>query len=311
MKQQGRVYTTIVGIFLIIAIVILAAAFQGSGYIGVGTVAQQILKNQTTAVRSAAVNNVGQSAHWLEYCTTNVTAIDIRLEGSFDGTTWVPITDDSRAFNNSGCNTIEAGGYYSQVTANLIAISGSSASVSAFYYGAISPITAAGSGVISPRSAKTLKGIEANSFSLGAAYSGSQTLTNPGSTVSLLSLFNNTSGAGTKTAYLGTLVISCSVACNFSVSNTTNSGTGCTAITGNPMNGSSTLVSALTISGGGCSVQPTTVISVLQQVTLAANTPFVVDLSGITIPPLGQGIMIRNNSGFTGTISATQFWYEQ
>ncbi|MCU1284486.1 MAG: hypothetical protein JWO13_836 [Acidobacteriales bacterium] len=102
--------------------------------------------NQATAAPTLAFRNISQSSHWLTYCpNANTTALAIELEASQDNTTWYAITAQG-VIPGPGCTTLQAGGYYPYVRANLISISGASAAVSAYYGASIFPIAAGGVG---------------------------------------------------------------------------------------------------------------------------------------------------------------------
>lgn len=88
---------------------------------------------------SLTFRNVGQSSHWLTYCTSSSSAIQIALEASEDNNTWFQISDLGTA---TGCNVLSAGGYFQYVRAHVYALSGGS--VSAFYTASSFPIAANG-----------------------------------------------------------------------------------------------------------------------------------------------------------------------
>lgn len=88
------------------------------------------------------LRNVGQASHWLQYCTTaTVTAIQIELEASFDGSNWFQISDLG---TQTGCAVLEASGYWPDVRANLLSISGNPVSVTAYYSASPYPVTDGG-----------------------------------------------------------------------------------------------------------------------------------------------------------------------
>ncbi len=303
----------------VLLVVFVASGWQGAGYIGVGSVAQQVLTNQTSPTTTSPVRNVGQSAHWLEYCTGTLTGIDIRLEASFDATTWFPITDDSRVFNSVAgkCTVLEAGGYYPNVRVNLLAISGGGAGVSAFYYGAISPITGSGAGVTALRSIKNVSTLEANSMTLFSTFTSSASVTNPAINATILALFNAAGAATAKSTYLGKATLSCSAACNVAIFTISDSGTGCATVTPANLNGlastfgvSAATTGVFTAPCGGAN--PTAVTALFKEIDLAANQPFTIDLAGVIDPPLTQGIVIKAGAALgAGNMTAAVSWYEQ
>lgn len=88
------------------------------------------------------LRNVGQASHWLQYCTSSgVTAIQIELEASFDGSNWFQISDLG---TQTGCAVLEASGYWPDVRANLLSLSGNPVSVTAYYSASPYPVTDGG-----------------------------------------------------------------------------------------------------------------------------------------------------------------------
>jgi hypothetical protein len=118
--------------FLLCAAVVPARA-QFVGYTSPQTVYATPL-SAVSAPTTAVVSNLGQNMHYLTYTTTgSITVLDIRLEGSRDGTTFFPISDDATdvppAFGQ-----VFAIGSYPVVRVNLAAFSGSG-SITATYSG--------------------------------------------------------------------------------------------------------------------------------------------------------------------------------
>jgi hypothetical protein len=75
-----------------------------------------------TAGNPCGINNLGLNVHFLTYTCNgcggnNLTALDIRLEGSIDGVTFVPISDDATDMSQG---EVYACGFYPIVRANLV-----------------------------------------------------------------------------------------------------------------------------------------------------------------------------------------------
>lgn len=106
---------------------------QFIGYTSPQTVAANPLVARTTPVR-VNVPNIGQNMHYLNWTTLGtITALDLRLEGSNDGTNWFPISDDSTDLT-SAFGSVYATGYFAVVSVNLINITGGG-SITASYSG--------------------------------------------------------------------------------------------------------------------------------------------------------------------------------
>lgn len=76
----------------------------------------------TTSQTSAIIQNLGQTIHFLNYSVAgSATLIQIRLEGSYDNSTFFPISDDA---TDLGQGQILAIGYYPYVRANLLQCGG-------------------------------------------------------------------------------------------------------------------------------------------------------------------------------------------
>lgn len=83
------------------------------------------------AAQSDVLRNVDQSSHIVWVCPQGATALRARLEGSFDDVNWFPISGTAAAVG--GCSTLSAGGYYPNVALDIGTLSGTGASVSAYY----------------------------------------------------------------------------------------------------------------------------------------------------------------------------------
>lgn len=117
----------------------LVAAFafpsraQFLGYTSPQTVTQTAFSSATTPT-IFKVQNLGQNMHFLSYTTTGtVTILDVRLEGSNDGITFFPISDDAIDITTTS-GILTAIGYFAVVQVNLAAITGGG-SISAIYSG--------------------------------------------------------------------------------------------------------------------------------------------------------------------------------
>lgn len=105
-------------VLITIAVVVLTA--QNAGNTGTATTAQiAFTANSSASATSAIFRNVGQSAHYLAYCTTTGGAgqENIFLEESFDAVTWITIGSASPQGNT--CGILQAGGYYQNVRARI------------------------------------------------------------------------------------------------------------------------------------------------------------------------------------------------
>ncbi|MFL6311646.1 MAG: hypothetical protein ACJ71W_06030 [Terriglobales bacterium] len=114
---------------------------QGGQMTGI-TWSGQVMTAKTTTGPTSKFPNYGFSSHWLTYCTTNATSLNIELEGSDDGATWNQISEQGAT--STGCGIIETGGYYPLVRANILALTGTGATVNAWYHGSVFAIPAGG-----------------------------------------------------------------------------------------------------------------------------------------------------------------------
>ncbi len=112
------------------------ASAQFIGYTSPQSAQQKVFSGQTTAqttpvatVSCTPVNgtpcgipNIGQTVHFLTYTVAgSATAIQIRLEGSSDGSIWSPISDDATDLTQG---EVVAVGYYPALRANLVTCAG-------------------------------------------------------------------------------------------------------------------------------------------------------------------------------------------
>jgi len=152
----------------ILAALALPSLGQNLGSVTLGTAQAQVFSGQTTAAVTpnsnpalqctptngspCAIPNNGQSVHTLVYSGGSCTSLDMRLEASYDGSTFFNISSD--ALDNSanavsglaGFGGVTAVGYYPVIRANLVkAVGCGGAGVNAFYSGtaATTPTTSA------------------------------------------------------------------------------------------------------------------------------------------------------------------------
>lgn len=151
--------------FFVVFLLALATGAQRAraqfiGYTSPQSAQQKVFSAQTTAqttpvatVSCTPVNgtpcgipNIGQTVHFLTYTVAgSATTIQIRLEGSFDGSTWIPISDDATDLTKG---EVVGVGYYPAVRANLVTCTGcgGAVTVTANYSGvSASPSTPSGS----------------------------------------------------------------------------------------------------------------------------------------------------------------------
>jgi hypothetical protein len=139
------------------AICALRCEAQFIGYVSSQSVAQQVFTAQAANGSSVTVTNLGQSAHFLSYCTTGFSGT-VSLQASPDGTFATPITIASAAYGqnsttDTACHVLQAGGYFQTIRATVSNyISGS---VNAWYTAiaapiAFAPVALASNGPTSP-----------------------------------------------------------------------------------------------------------------------------------------------------------------
>lgn len=117
------------------------AAAQFGGNVGTVTLAEPVTFAAVPGP-SNIFRNIGQAAHWFEYCTASgTTAIQIALEGSYDASTWFQISFLATA---TGCNVIETGGYYPNVRADIYSLTGTTTAPTAWYSASTSPLPSGG-----------------------------------------------------------------------------------------------------------------------------------------------------------------------
>lgn len=170
------------------------AAVGQAGYFGVGTFSQKIFTN-SNAPAIVAITNIGQSSHWLTFCVANGTysVLGIQLEGSYDGSNWFPIADPSSAL--SGCQVLEASGYFPQLRAdfiNSIPASGTP-TVTAWYSATQTAISSSGIGRTG-KSSVPVTSVPDFTFSNTNLKSTPQTLSTSAASIYEISVFNPNAG---------------------------------------------------------------------------------------------------------------------
>lgn len=124
---------TIKAFILAIAAAMLAvpASAQFIGYVSPQGVTAEPFNNVTTAQTSAPIIDAGQTIHFLNYIVNTASAVQIHLEGSFDGVTYSTISDDATSRPKG---QVLAVGYYPYIRANLV-VCVSCTNFTAFYAG--------------------------------------------------------------------------------------------------------------------------------------------------------------------------------
>lgn len=124
---------TIKAFILVIIAAALAVPASGQfiGYVSPQGVVANPFTNVTTAQTSSPIIDVGQTVHFLNYNVTSAAAVQIHLEGSFDGVNYSTISDDATSRPKGQVLAI---GYYPFVRANLV-VCVSCTGFNAFYSG--------------------------------------------------------------------------------------------------------------------------------------------------------------------------------
>jgi hypothetical protein len=161
----------------------------------------------------------------------------------------------------------------------------------------------------SPNTITSIVPVQSISDGLSQGFFTSFTATNPATGGNIL----NVGGLNlSKTIYLDSITLACSVACIINVataaSTTCTTGGGAVPIInlklGNATNPTATDTSSCTTGPAG--------LSTFVIVPLGANTPYTFDARGIIIPAFTtQSITIINNTAITGTLLAAFKWYEK
>jgi hypothetical protein len=299
----------------LITILPIASFAQNNGQSGTQTVAQSLIPATATGpityvnrqgVTGSILPNVGQAAHWLKYCVTNVTGIQIQLEESDDGTTnWLPISEIGTS--TSGCSILEAGGYFQNVRANILKLTGGGASVAAFYTASTSPITTGGGAKATKFTQPAASPFESASQANQTAFAAVANQNAPSLGFNLLHIFN--ASTNTRTIYFRRAFATCTLACQIIIDQTNSLGT-CTYGGGSPFNmtGGSALQSQAAY-GTACTVNPGLVDNPIF-LNLQANQTLEFDLEGFVLPPNNVGLGAVPNSG-AGQFIITFEYYEK
>lgn len=114
---------------------------QNAGNTGTFTAAQLVFTNMDHNGSSAILQNIGQSSHFLTYCTLGFGGT-IDLEASYTGTSsWTVIASATYGQNSvvdTGCHVLQAGGYFQNVKATVSNFA--AGSVSAWYSSSSGPV---------------------------------------------------------------------------------------------------------------------------------------------------------------------------
>ncbi|HZU21571.1 MAG TPA: hypothetical protein VE998_01995 [Terriglobales bacterium] len=313
--KAGALITALILLALVAGSALGLAAFRPAaevdGYGAIQTVSQQVFNQVTSAVPSSTVRNVGQSEHQVMYCalpgTGAVNSVAIQLEASFDGNTWMRISDIGTAI--SGCSLLEAGGYFPNVRVNLVTLGVTgNGSLSAWYSGASSPISNAGQGTLKNRA--TGSPLYGNSTTLGHAYADAISFTNPGAGAQLLTLV---SGSSTKTVYLDKATITSTAATTITMFGATggSSCTGTGSVNQLTLPWATQNVPSATLEWA-CSTPPTEVGSFpAVYIAVPANQSVTIDLSGYSSLGLTDMWEFSNPAAVTGTVTIALQWFEQ
>jgi hypothetical protein len=291
----------------------LALVYDGYG--ALQTVSVQALSGVTAAGPSAVLRNVGQSQHSVVYCVAGssgtVSTAQIQLEGSFDATTWFPISDVSYPnTTGTGCWLLEAGGYWPNVRVNLLAWSATgNLSLSAWYTGTAGPISNAGQATVRNRAAGSP--LYGNSRSVRRSYIAQESAVNPAIGTVIFAL--QPTAVAPPIIYLDKAFIFATAATTVDFSPLNTYGTTCTNTgtnTGRQAPGAAFGATAKPASASDCGVAPTAGNAVLS-IPVPANTLVTVDLSGFsTSGTSNAGWALSTPAALTGTIKISGLWFE-
>jgi len=144
---------------------------------------------------------------------------------------------------------------------------------------------------------------------LSQAYLATATVVNP-TAAQLVLATTQIFSQNPKATYYDRALLSCSAACTLTINQTSNAGTTCNTAT---VVGLRTPTGLGTITVGGttsCAVVPT-VANVVATIFIAAGSTTTVDLRGLIETAGGTTGIDVTSSAFTGSASATFFWYEK
>lgn len=129
-------------IYALIVLVALAAAApahaQFLGYASPQTVSKQVLNNPTFTCDGSNnaydVDNLGQSQHYVAYRFLSGPGqnIGVGIEGSMDGTNWLPISDVA---SNQPSGAVAGSGYYPAIRVSVLCTGGGTVSLTVNYSG--------------------------------------------------------------------------------------------------------------------------------------------------------------------------------
>jgi len=305
---------------------------QNAGTVGIQTVGPIPIFTNATAAQSSpctvggpcAIPNIGQSQHTLQYCLNSGNSsisIIIGMEASFDANNWTLISELGQQLNSTPATIVcyflpGTPGYYPFLRAHVFSTSiGGTSTYSVSYSGATSPGggIGVGTGSLSPR-IPTISSIQANSLQNGTSYSTNLTVTNPASNVATVVLQPLTGSNAQISEVPSKLIVECTATCTFDVVSTSTVGSGCSSLTGSGLNVNVTSILQSPINAPSCGTPPAPSATLIAPITIAANTPFTLDLEayGIVIPPSAiRGVGIRNSVALTGNMTVQLFWYDR
>src|SRR5581483_4570340 len=302
---------------------------QNAGNVGIQTVGPiPIFTNATTTGASTCVpgncviRSIGQSQHTVRYCvnqtTASVSAIALQLEASDDGTVWSAVSDLGTNIGITGSNSCfylpGSPGYYPMLRVHVLAFNFTAgATYSVSYSGAAAPSGLPGLGQnLSSRQA-TMSSIQSNALQNHTSWSETASRVNPAGNTGILWVQPQVTNG--PFVYLDKLIVSCTAACTFDITTSTSNGTGCATPTqgtnlGVGLGGNTSSQNVFDISTCGVAPGQSNTGVLIQPINLAANTPFILDVSSIVVGS-AKGVVVRNSGALTGTITATLFFYER
>lgn len=101
----------------------------------------------STANTACPITNFNLGAHELSYCIVGgtVSTLAIELEASNDNVNWFQISNQATGpTGTQGCGNLEAGGYYTYLRANVLALTGTAPKITAWYSGMATAIPGGG-----------------------------------------------------------------------------------------------------------------------------------------------------------------------
>ena len=146
--REGSLLKFIARLIVLFCLVLCLVPFsfaQNNGTTGTFTMSQQLTFDGSG--NSQVVRNIGQSAHYLQFCTAGWSGFPqtIAIQSSFNGTTnWTTIAETAVAL--TGCRTLQAGGYYQAIRVHAFSLGGT---ITAVYNASSGPISFAATGISS------------------------------------------------------------------------------------------------------------------------------------------------------------------